>query len=72
MNTQMLLAAFRGANLVGSLAPVGIDLAMKIKALLQKEDPDMTITLQQMQEGTLKSVDETQLLIDKWMVEHPE
>lgn len=72
MNPQLILTIFKGVNMVGTLAPIGIDLAMKIKALFSQSDPGVTITLQQLQEGTLKSVDETEALIADWMANHPQ
>lgn len=70
MDPQLILTIFKGVNMIGTLAPIGIDLAQKIKALFS-HDPEVTVTLQQLQEGTIKTADETLAMIEAWNAAHP-
>jgi len=62
---NLILSITQGAQLVGTLAPIGIDLATKIKGLLAK-DPELTVTLHALQEGTIATADETLAMIRAW------
>lgn len=70
MNPQLILTILNGTNLLGTLGPIGIELAMKIKALMTT-DPNVTVTIQQLEDKTLRAADETLLLIDEWNRNHP-
>lgn len=70
MNPNLILTITQGAQLVGTLAPIGIQLAQTIKGLLSK-DSSLTVTLVSLQGDTIKTADETLALIDEWNRAHP-
>lgn len=67
---NVVLTIIRAGELVGTLAPIGIELANRIKALLMK-DPEISITLQALQDGTIRTADESRALINAWLASHP-
>lgn len=62
MNAVMI---YQGAQLIGTLVPLAIDAALKIKLLLEQGN-DYRVEIREMAEEAVAVNDETLLLIEAW------
>jgi len=69
VDPQTVLLIVKGVELIGSLAPVAIGTALKIKQLLDTEETDFTVEIKVMRDGAIVASDETVSLIEAWKKE---
>jgi hypothetical protein len=62
MNAVMI---YQGAQLIGTLVPLAIDAALKIKLLLEQGN-DYRVEIREMAQEAVAVNDETLLLIEAW------
>lgn len=70
MDPNTILIIMKGIELVGTLAPIALSSALKIKQLLDTPDTDYSVEVKVIRDGALASVDETQAMIDAWKAAH--
>lgn len=66
MDPQTIILIMKGIELIGTLAPVAIETAFKIKKVLDTDDTDFTVQIKIIRDGALVSADETLAIIDEW------
>jgi len=66
MDQQTFLMITQGAQLVGTLAPIAIDTALKIKKLLAVEGSGLDVQINVIRDGAITTADETIALIAEW------
>ena len=66
MNPQTILLISQGVQLLGTLGPVAVDTAMKIKELLDTPATDFSVEVKAISDGAIASADDTLQMIDAW------
>jgi hypothetical protein len=69
--TNVLSTILMGAQVAATLTPVAIDVALKIKQLLEK-DPSIQVDLQAIQAETIRVTEETMDEVEQWRRDNPE
>jgi hypothetical protein len=70
MDPATILVIMKGIELIGTLAPVALATALKIKQLLDTPETDYTVHIKAMRDGALCSAEETLELIEAWKKEN--
>ncbi len=66
MNPQTILLISQGVQLLGTLGPVAVGTAMKIKQLLDTPATDFNVAIKAISDGAIASADDTLQMIDAW------
>ena len=66
MSPQTILLISQGVQLLGTLGPLAIEAAVKIKQLLDTPDSDFSVELKAISAGAIASADETLQMIEAW------
>jgi hypothetical protein len=67
---QIILYILQGAQLVGTLFPATVDAAVKLQGIFSVDGGDFTAQLVVLQDGAIKTAEESLTLIAAWKKEH--
>lgn len=67
-----LVTILTGSNAVLALFPTFMGVALAIKRLLAKDQPDYIVQVQGLENGIVASADRTIAMIDEWNANNPE
>jgi hypothetical protein len=67
---QIIVLVLQGLQVVGTLLPASIEAALKLKSILEVDGSDFTVQIQTLQDGALKSAEDTMAVIEAWKKEH--
>ena len=66
--TGLLVTILQGTNLLGVLTNVGLELALKIKALFSSLGNDITVNIHQVSATTVEANNDTITAVNEWLV----
>ena len=67
---QIIALILQGTNVVTTLAPITLEVALKLKNIFSQSGNEFTVEIKAFQDGAILAADETIALIDAWKAEN--